>query len=323
MKVGRNERSELRQFRFGGFRLTTPALCRNSLCSVRRMYLRSIIPEMTLHCLDSVILSKTQHFEMTSRTAMNFLPDNSAEHPLAQKPDVVGAEERLWIALQYVLSELDDTAAEEFESLLERDLLYCESLVEATRIVAALSETCGQFHQRTATHKRGQILGNQLPLQHADRVSTGAEKVTLTLVDRIVPVQTSAFDASAKFRGLTVSIALTACGLMLLLFSGLNGFPVMQFVGHTAVDRGSDGAVVARELLSLYVTDEQVFGVSVGFGADELDAGVDDPEFMVPEWLFAAVELERSQNPDGQSSSNSSVTPDSPLSDEDFESEIF
>lgn len=253
---------------------------------------------------------------------MNFLPDNSAEDPLAQNSDVDSAEERLWFALQYVLSELDDTAAAEFERLLECDVSCCESLVEATRIVAALSETCGQFHQRVATEKRGQIPDDQSSSRHADQVSVGFDKVSLIVVDRNVSTQTFAFAESSKFRGLTVSIALSACVLMLLLFSGLHGVPFVPFAGHSAADRDSDGAVVARELLSLYVTDEQAFAVSVGFGADELETTVDDPEFMVPEWLFAAVELERSQTPDGQSSSDS-VTPDSSLSDEDFESEIF
>lgn len=207
-------------------------------------------------------------------------------------------EDRLWLAIRYVLGELSESELAQFEDCLSSDEAMCESLIEATRLVDALSVSCEEYHRQRSSVGSVRSAG----VVHLTLQSELFEKSGRSLIAGGHPADSV---GRRSLRGFSVLLALSVCLLLVVVLRDLSG----QGRGNLHVSSGSEGTsgrsaggrplrqahgnvvelMVARELLNLYTLETPGFAAG---SMEESDTPSQSSELYIPDWLFAAVELQ-------------------------------
>lgn len=186
--------------------------------------------------------------------------------------------ERLFLAFQYVTGDLGDIEAEKFEEALGSDDQWCELVVEATRLVSALSATCDEFHGRLSERTKAAD-GHIHRLSDADFAGRRSQE-----------------PSGRALTAVALMVSMIAC--VMLVGATLMVEPDARIRLGQSIDSGhasQSGATAigqVTELLALYTRDSPDQSAGVYFEDDERLSFAELAEISVPDWMVAAVRLE-------------------------------
>lgn len=163
------------------------------------------------------------------------------------------AEDRQWLAAQYVLGELSAVQTEAFDAALAEDSSLCELVIEATQLVS------------------GVLLATTANADRSDKTQTSA-RLPRT--------------AAVRSKGRTAFVMLSTFSLLGLLVAFL-----VSSGPESASQLVRDDIATAEALVAL-LPDEEIVAVDLLSDVDAAgDESVAD--LVVPEWLLTAIELEQ------------------------------
>ena len=219
------------------------------------------------------------------------------------------SQDRLWLAFQFVSGDLSSAECDVFEEAMLKDEGLCDVVIEATRLLATMSMSCEEWHSsrlpsNTAIYKRREHQPDSGPIRH--------------------------------WTSVTMVIAAAACLLAAAMLTIPHRIAERQFVSDQTKKADGESAFVgqtdlssAEILLNLYALDPVVLNeaqsdtqpsstLATSFtdsaSIDDAAAIQFDDELLVPEWLFAALQLDVN---------GESLNDDLSSDPQDDESEIF
>lgn len=207
--------------------------------------------------------------------------------------------DRLYLAIRYVTEDLTEEQSGVFEAKLADDVEWCDLVVEATRLVAALAESCEDFHTRKSG-TRTLAVATSAPVLTA----TPAATLSLLSATRNCGMREQRPRGSAFA---SVALSLAACVLVFAATMLVDSSQKIQSASRSPL--GQSELLHATELLAIYTVGGSERSTGLPFDDDErLDVG-ELKEISVPDWMVAAVRLEDFGS-SGQHSGASSADPE-------------